>query len=557
MVVYVWGHNLHHVIDSPLEIVKAPTRLAWFDGKLLKDLIISEDFGVALLENGNLVQWGDGYKPSDTPIIKNTTTAIENKLLSGKGKTLNVVQVEPEVTVEGLNFEHIVTSNEAIYALDNKKELYTIPISKDKQENLAVSNKSPNSWLGRKQKINYTKINLSLLNNNEVITDMKAGKEHLLLLTSNGRVFTTATGFETLEKSHGQFGIPTFSQFDDPPEPNTIHEVFLLNNNKLKDQGNGKVYYSPRRIMEITTGDYHSLARDEVGRLWSFGKNTFGQLGIPFTYENEIISFPQQVPLRKILPRKFYPSVEMIAAGGETSFIKLIPLDVQSLLYDQRNSQSKLQISNALSFDEDDNENESSKDRDLLQVEPDYKLSFGTGLVGQLGTGRYIHSQSQPLKIRDLMNQTEFNDKTNQNQSIPIHSWSVGNNHVAVTMNNANHKEFGRDVFLWGGNQYGQLGNGKRNHIPKPFTPPTLPDPQLLKQRRNQQDRIGLDEYEKRFGKEGNEVNTAMEYNNRLQLFASKKLEWKDEESKKTRKEVIDQVIVTGDNTTGLYYKKS
>src|SRR2546423_7294187 len=61
--VYVWGSNTGKVAapDSNEIYIKTPRRLPYFDGILLRDLKLDRNFGAAITEKGDLVQWGKGY----------------------------------------------------------------------------------------------------------------------------------------------------------------------------------------------------------------------------------------------------------------------------------------------------------------------------------------------------------------------------------------------------------------------------------------------------------------------------------------------------------------
>lgn len=58
--IYAWGSNSGRVVapDQPEErVIKTPRRISWFDGKLLRDVKLDRNFGAAISEKGDLVQW--------------------------------------------------------------------------------------------------------------------------------------------------------------------------------------------------------------------------------------------------------------------------------------------------------------------------------------------------------------------------------------------------------------------------------------------------------------------------------------------------------------------
>jgi hypothetical protein len=60
---YAWGSNTGHVVapDSQEGVVRLPRRIPYFDGQLLRDLKLDREFGAAVTEKGDLVQWGSAF----------------------------------------------------------------------------------------------------------------------------------------------------------------------------------------------------------------------------------------------------------------------------------------------------------------------------------------------------------------------------------------------------------------------------------------------------------------------------------------------------------------
>ena len=91
------------------------------------------------------------------------------------------------------------------------------------------------------------------------IKQLSAGREHTLLLTTGGRVYSW--GNSTKKAGRGRLGdstTPTDRQY-----PSLIPSESFEN----------------KRIVQIAAGDFHSLAVDESGQVWGWGDNSFGQLG--------------------------------------------------------------------------------------------------------------------------------------------------------------------------------------------------------------------------------------------------------------------------------------
>ncbi|KAI5301535.1 hypothetical protein KEM56_001626, partial [Ascosphaera pollenicola] len=275
--VFVWGSNEGGVVDpdSSSSNVKLPRRLRYFDGKIIRDLKVSQHVGAAILDNGDLVQWGKSYS-----------------------KDLK----EPEKTITGKDLISISLSGDRILALGSEGTVYSIPTSKQAQESGPKVNES--SWLVPKQskaRLSY-RVLQPKLESREKVTAISAGEEHVLLLTNKGRVFAAACA-SSHYPSRGQLGVPGLTWETRPEGPfDTPHEV-----KPLKD------------IKQIATGAYHNIVLNNDGQVFTFGDNSAGQLGaerssIPFTAE------PLQIALNTLYGKVYNAKATAVAAGGSTSF---------------------------------------------------------------------------------------------------------------------------------------------------------------------------------------------------------------------------------------------
>ncbi|EEY17524.1 conserved hypothetical protein [Verticillium alfalfae VaMs.102] len=136
--VYAWGSNAGKVVDqqSKETYVKLPRRIPYFDGKLLRDVKLTQNFGVAVTEEGNLVQWGLGFSQVDP---------------------------SPAETLKGKNLTKIAVSDDRILALASNGAVYAVPASLGDQDTAEKaqaraqqSSSSSSSWfpfweLGRKR----------------------------------------------------------------------------------------------------------------------------------------------------------------------------------------------------------------------------------------------------------------------------------------------------------------------------------------------------------------------------------------------------------------------
>ena len=91
---------------------------------LLRDLKLDRQFGAAILENGDLVQWGKGY--SEESII-------------------------PTVTLKGKDLKQIAISRDRIIALSKSGKVYSIPASKLDQETQRARVRRTQEWWSTKK----------------------------------------------------------------------------------------------------------------------------------------------------------------------------------------------------------------------------------------------------------------------------------------------------------------------------------------------------------------------------------------------------------------------
>ncbi|OAX84249.1 hypothetical protein ACJ72_01389 [Emergomyces africanus] len=412
---YAWGSNTGLVAnpDSNEFVVKTPRRISYFDGMVLRDVKLDQNFGAAITESGDLIQWGKGYSKTD---------------------------YKPTKTLKGKDLVSLCISADRIIALSSGGNVYSLPVSKYDQENGPKPFES--SWIPlwrTRAELSYRPLQPQL-GLGEKITAISSGLEHVLLLTNSGRLFSAAVGSEHFP-SRGQLGIPGLTWSNRPKGPfDSCHEV-----NSLRGV----------HITNIATGDCHSLALDKAGRVFVFGDNTCGQLGLDTNIGSPCIDSPQILPLDALYPIDVYEvKASGIAAGGTNSFFTV---NTKRIL-------SPMEIPTTV--------------RDLGRVTSDV-WSCGKGLYGALGTGKWTHVQSKPTKVKALSGLFEYSDIAQKVVGIGINRISVGATHAAAVLGNLTNvsaskdgsqtdTNWGADVFWWGGNEFYQLGTGKRNNIASP-----------------------------------------------------------------------------------------
>lgn len=418
--VYAWGSNSGRVVAPEFDeaFVKSPRRISFFDGLLLRDLKLDRDFGAAITEDGDLLQWGKAYSEESR---------------------------QPVRTLIGKGLKSLAISRDRIIALSGSGKVYSLPISKLDQEN--GPKPSETTWLPfwkSQSPISYRVLEPKGLSTGEKVSHISSGLEHLLLRTSGGRLFSAASS-STEFPSRGELGVSGLTWKNRPPGPyDQPHEITTLRGFE---------------IASIATGDYHSLALDKEGRAFAFGDNSSGQLGFGANPESQTVDVPSLLPIQKLYAgTSLSPRVTSISAGGANSFFTIDTTRVA-----QPGESSASSSSNRITAD---------------------TWACGQGILGTLGTGRWTHIQGTPTKIKALSSLFEFDERSNTVVPIRLKRLSVGSTHASATMDNVTHvlagpadspneTNWGADVLWWGGNEYYQLGLGKRNNISVPgYLPP-------------------------------------------------------------------------------------
>lgn len=414
--VYAWGSNIGRVAapDTDENAIRLPRRIPFFDDVLLRDIKLDRTFGAAITERGDLLQWGTGYAPDAK---------------------------QPVPTLTGKDLISVEISKDRIIALSKNGKVYSIPVSKEDQT--TGPKQSESSWipfLSSTSSISYRLIQPP----DGKVTSISSGLEHALLLTSVGRLYSSASSSDAYP-DRGQMGIPGLSWTTRPPGPyDQPHEIMTLRGFD---------------ITAVATGDHHSLALDREGRVFAFGDNSSGQLGFEPSSESPCIDAPSLLPLQRLYAgTALSPKVTAIAAGGSNSFFTVDATRVAK-----------------------PGEDTSAPGTGLGRITAD-TWACGLGIMGTLGNGRWTHIQGTPTKIKALSGLFEYDEVANRVVPIRLKRLSVGSTHVSATMDNVTHvtagttkgtdsendTNWGADVLWWGGNEFWQLGMGRRNNVAVP-----------------------------------------------------------------------------------------
>lgn len=413
--VYAWGSNAGRVVapDSDESVVKTPRRIGYFDGQLLRDLKLDRDFGAAITENGDLIQWGVAF--DDTKI--------------------------PLPTLKGKDLIKVGASKDRIIALSSNGSVYSVPISSADQ----VSGEKPtnSSWIpfwSGSASISYRSLTPQL-GWGEKVVDIKSGLEHCLMLTSKGRVFSAASSTESFP-TRGQLGIPGLTwqtrpkgAFDQP------HEITGLNGHTIKD---------------IATGDFHSLVLDKEGQVFVFGDNSCGQLGSEMKVEAPFADEPSRLRVDKLYSgTNMRPKVTSIAAGGLNSYFTVDATKFQ---------------------DWNTTEVVPARELGRVAAET-WACGEGIkGNLGN-GKWTHISSAPTKIKALSDLNEYDEKTKSLipiRLSGISVgnsHACAILDNPTNLTGSgnvSSGDTNFGNDVLWWGFNEFYQLGTGRRSNVNEP-----------------------------------------------------------------------------------------
>ncbi|XP_018107775.1 probable E3 ubiquitin-protein ligase HERC6 isoform X2 [Xenopus laevis] len=161
-------------------------------------------------------------------------------------------------------------------------EEHTLYLLKD--GSLFSCGQNPNGQLGRKS--NNSSIEQISSLEAQTIVDVSCGTNHSVAVCDEGEIYSWGDG------SEGQLGTGIFSSKNFKPK-----RISGLSNTK---------------IMQISCGNFHSVALSEDGRVFSWGQNKCGQLGLGSQIINQ--ATPQLVKSLKGIP------LVQVTAGGSQSF---------------------------------------------------------------------------------------------------------------------------------------------------------------------------------------------------------------------------------------------
>jgi len=413
--VFAWGSNyIGQLGDETLGAVSIPTKIdANFNfniGESITDITVGKLYNIAMSSEGRVFTWGDneyGQLGDGTDVGKPTPTDITSNFAFNEGEHL--MQVD---TGDGF---FVASSNENRVFLWGYNDDGELGIGNNDHQYLPIDN--------------TLAFELSL---EEDVLNVSAGEYHGALLTSFGRCLVW--GYN----SDGELGDETTETRETPVE---IQEKFNLIN---------ILEYSlmfDETIIDVSVGREHFAAVTSYGKLYIWGGNGYGQLGDGTTISDNIpIDLTGELNLElneKVIDVELgnYFSMAITSNGriftwGQNSYGQLgngnnadslVPIELPQSSFDSE------MITSIVAF-----EYSSAAYTSTGQL-----FTWGNNQQGQLGDGTKT-STNVPIEITS-------NFALNVDEKIT--KFSFGGYHaVAITSD-------GR-LFTWGIDNTGQLGNG-------------------------------------------------------------------------------------------------
>jgi alpha-tubulin suppressor-like RCC1 family protein len=366
----LWGSNAESVVDPENPGVssrKTPRRLSAFDDISFKCVQLHKTYAAAVDSKGDLFVWGSAF--------------------FGKGQKHVPVRI-----ASGLNIEKVALSDRFLTVLKSSGEVLSFEVKEGASAD------------------NVTKVALKVPQKNyfdyEKATDIVAGKDHFLILSSKGSVYSAGSN------SKGQLGSgEKVKQNDSTSQSSPIADL------KLNLVGG-----IAGEVVEIASGDNHCLARTSDGRVYGWGSNESGELG-EGVYSNDVpLFFNAPIELRKIwsVPK----SVEVSSVGADGKITGIYAAGKNSYFV--------------------------KEDASTIEV-----LAAGYGLNGQTGNGSPIHVASEPVRIRKLSGLSQYNEESKSMKPIEVKEIVASGTHAFAVIGSGS-EGFGNDVLAWGSNTNGE-----------------------------------------------------------------------------------------------------
>lgn len=169
---------------------------------------------------------------------------------------------------------------------------------------------------GHRESLTEPTIVQRLVEAGEEVIQVACGSQHTLILTREGRLYSTGKG---------DFGRLGRGDTSDEPEFEEI-EYFTQANDSILNP------HEPTNIVKVAAGDNFSAALSQNGELWVWGRNDYGQLGLGEEAMGDMYSAERYPRLVRSLPLEGHRVVDF--ACGE---YHLVALTASGSLYEWGN----------------------------------------------------------------------------------------------------------------------------------------------------------------------------------------------------------------------------
>ncbi len=372
----------------------------------------------------NFQGWYESIALSGDPVTQIPTGTNENKRYFAKWSLVELKQVH--IDIKSVSVGHSTSS-----VLSHTGEIFSWGSNGVGQIGIKGASNDVNS-----EGLTPTNLPLSIfkLDLGEKITLISRGASHSSALTNNGRVFTWGYNFS------GQLG--------NGNKINQMSPVDITSNFNLV---NGD------KINYISLGEYHSSAISTNGRVFMWGNNEHGQLGLSFKASSPSDGQVLPVDMTSMFSLRDNDKIKNISIGWGHTLALSENARVFAYGYNkfgQLGTSSNFP-NNVVPYDITSQFNLNVNEY-IVSVNAGYDHSsaitnigrlflWGSNSTGQLGDGT-IMSKNKPTTIK------YFDDRTD----LSIIKVSSGIGRTAVITTDG-------QLLVWGSNYFGQLGDGSKN----------------------------------------------------------------------------------------------